>query len=575
MAVPSTPQHYIECEMCDENCLYHCNSCYVRLCEKCRDNHKINPYTKAHDISRYNPRILAIPLKKCPRHRTKDLDMHCKECQIPLCSNCAIAPDHHGHTFEDLEEIYSKHFEAFKIDLCKIYEYFLPASNDVLDDIQDDVTKVKKMIGETRRKLKLETEAVKREIETAFSEKMAQLEKIERETLKDLYTQTKTMTDYISYLNGLAKKYQFKLVNKDPEYLVRNEAEGINSIPKTSKPAYPTVIAGNLNKAEVLKALSKIFPNVSTEERNVRKLFSLKSLPHLQFIKQNQKDMVNSRPCKRWKMSNFVTEAEGITVQGLKSILHVSKDQADRLWVSEFGGNLVQTDKRGNRLRSMKISGTGRACHTMTLMHGNLLFIGKENNVIYKISDDKIIKFVKTEDWTALSIYSSYRNEDILMGMIKDDTETNDAKVTRYSKTGKKIQDIKNRNRCWTGMLYKFPDYLTENINGDICVSDRRKEAVVVVNKAGKYRFSYTGQQPNSEFSPCGICTSTLGHILICDPKSYSIHLLDKDGLFLSLLNIGQSGLVRPCGLCVDLENQLYVGYYESNALTRYTLYKY
>ncbi|XP_062591864.1 uncharacterized protein LOC134253347 [Saccostrea cucullata] len=574
MAVPSSPQHYIECEMCDENCLYHCNSCYVRLCEKCRDNHKINPYTKAHDIGRYNPRILAIPLKKCPRHRTKDLDMHCKECQIPLCSNCAIAPDHQGHTFEDLEEIYSQHFEAFKIHLCKIYEYFLPASNDVLDDIQDDVTKIKKMIGETKRKLILETEAFKSEIERAFSEKMAQLEKIERETLNDLYTQSKTMTDYISYLNGLAKKYQFKLVNKDPEYLVRNEAEGIKPIPKTSKPAYPTVIAGNFNKAEVLRALSKIFPNVSTEERNVRKLFSLKSLPHLQVIKQNQRDIVNPKPCKRWKMSNFVTEADGITVQGMQSMLHVSKDHAGRLWVSEFGGNLVQTDVQGNRLWSIKISGIGRACHTMT-MQGNLLFIGKENNVIYKISDTKIIKFIQTEDWTVLSIYSSYRNEDILMGMIKDDTETNDAKVTRYSKTGRKIQDIKNKNRCWTGMLYKFPVYLTENINGDICVSDSRKEEVVVVNKAGKYRFSYTGQQSNSEFSPCGICTSTLGHILICDPKSYSIHLLDKDGLFLSLLNIGQSGLVRPSGLCLDLENQLYVGYYDSNTLTRYTLYKY
>ncbi|XP_061185012.1 uncharacterized protein LOC133193027 [Saccostrea echinata] len=496
MAVPNTPQHYIECEMCEENCLYHCNSCYVRLCEKCRETHKINPYTKAHDI----------------------------------------------------------------------------ASNDVLDDIQDDVTKAKKMIDETRRKLKLETEVVKREIETALSEKMAQLEKIEKDTLEDLYTQSKAMTDYISYLNGLAKKYQFKLANKDPEYLVRNEAEEIKPIPRTLKPAYPTVIAGTFYKADVLRALSKIVPNVSIEKRNIRRLYSQKTLSHLQFLKQNQRDMINPRPGKRWKMSNFVTEARGITVQGMKNILHVSKDNANRFWVSEFGGNLVQTDIKGNRLWSISISGTGGACHTVT-MHGNLLFVGKENNIIYKISDDKIIKFIHSKDWTALSIYASYRNEDILVGMIKDNTETNDAKVTRYSKTGKKIQDIKNK--CWTRILYKFPVYLTENINGDVCVSDGRREAVVVVNKAGKYRFSYTGQQSNSEFSPCGICTGTLGHILICDPKSYSIHLLDKDGLFLSLLNIGQSGLIKPCGLCVDLENQLYVGYYDSNTLTRYTLYKY
>jgi hypothetical protein len=40
--------------------------------------------------------------------------------------------------------------------------------------------------------------------------------------------------------------------------------------------------------------------------------------------------------------------------------------------------------------------------------------------------------------------------------------------------------------------MYWDPHYITESINGDICVSDAESKAVVVVvNKSGQDRFSY------------------------------------------------------------------------------------
>ena len=53
------------------------------------------------------------------------------------------------------------------------------------------------------------------------------------------------------------------------------------------------------------------------------------------------------------------------------------------------------------------------------------------------------------------------------MGM-KTDIE---AKVTRYSKAGKEIQRIQRVNRGQE--LYRAPHYITENINKDICTSER------------------------------------------------------------------------------------------------------
>uniref|UniRef100_A0A8W8MTQ3 Tripartite motif-containing protein 2 n=1 Tax=Magallana gigas TaxID=29159 RepID=A0A8W8MTQ3_MAGGI len=158
---------------------------------------------------------------------------------------------------------------------------------------------------------------------------------------------------------------------------------------------------------------------------------------------------------------------------------------------------------------------------------------------------------------------SSHINGDLLVGMFTED----EGKVTRYNKTGTEIQNIQRDNKGQG--LYSYPHYITENINGDVCVSDNNKHAVVVVDKSGQHRFLYTGQ--GSGFTPYGICTDLLGHILVCDDISNTVHLLDQDGQFLSLLLTPQQGVYSPRSVCVDDENNLWVGQLTNTV----TVYKY
>ncbi|XP_078312790.1 uncharacterized protein LOC111138256 [Crassostrea virginica] len=92
--------------------------------------------------------------------------------------------------------------------------------------------------------------------------------------------------------------------------------------------------------------------------------------------------------------------------------------------------------------------------------------------------------------------------------------------------------------------------------------------SVVVVNKSGQHRFSYTGQ--GSVFRPCGICTDILGHIVLCDDVSNTVHFLDQDGRFLSLILSQQPDIKYPRGVRVDDENNLYVGQRFSIKVTVY-----
>eukprot|EP00105_Crassostrea_gigas_P034189 XP_019918337.1 PREDICTED: uncharacterized protein LOC105317290 [Crassostrea gigas] len=146
-----------------------------------------------------------------------------------------------------------------------------------------------------------------------------------------------------------------------------------------------------------------------------------------------------------------------------------------------------------------------------------------------------------------------------------DDTEfitTSTGKVTRYDQSGRLTQTIQYDN---TGReLYTEPNYITENNNGDVVVSDcyyTRSGAILVTERGGRHRFSYTGHPSGSGLEPRGICTDPLSHILVCDAKTDKVHILDKDGQFLSHLLINPLGKFGPCSLSYDVNtHHLWVG---------------
>ncbi|XP_062583897.1 uncharacterized protein LOC134245639 [Saccostrea cucullata] len=570
--IPDTPQHFLECgfEDCEKNCEFYCNSCHHQMCKPCRDQHLKIPENKNHEVVLYQQRKRQLPVEKCKIHPTKEIDILCKDCNIPLCSKCSTMQEHHGHIFTDLETIYTEKFTLCQKEISKIHNYFVPTTQDLQKEVWEDATEVKQIMDSIRTSMKAEAESLKNMVDTVLSENMEELNRIEKSLLEKLQSQEKTFDDYIAYLSDLVKEFQSYLSSTELTNFTTQLPNNlkIQSIPETTKCVTPEFSFAQYRKNDVAKLLGKLIKSDRKAElRRVKPMeiasFSTSMKSTNEQSKQNKH--VKSDKKQTLSLSASVTKVREFNVPGVRNVFHVSLDQSDRLWISDNDGNFVQIDLQGNVIQRIKTSGGREGYHTVT-QDGDLIFTDKDKKVVNRITqDNNITEFIKTGDWTPYSTHSSHINGDLLVGMIK----IGEAKVTRYNKTGKELQNIQRDNKGQE--LYMLPHYITENINGDICTSDFNKGDVVVV-KSGKHRFSYKGQK--SGFRPWGICTDVLGHILVCDSYNESVHLLDQDGQFLSLLLTPQQGVMHPRSVCVDDENNLCVGQQFTNTLSVYKYLK-
>nr|XP_034319950.1 uncharacterized protein LOC105324523 isoform X2 [Crassostrea gigas] len=266
-----------------------------------------------------------------------------------------------------------------------------------------------------------------------------------------------------------------------------------------------------------------------------------------------------------------------LTLTGVRRCDHISCVTSDRVWVSDDRNNLMLTDTTGVPLHRVEDSCRDlyayRGLHTVN-SESKLIYIDRNYN-INKLSKDMktTTTFVERTDstWEPWCVYWSPSTGDLLVGMYNNDTWT--GKVTRYNQSGQLTQSIENDN---TGQgLYSFPIYITENNNGNVVVSDFKNMygsgAVVVTERGGRHRFSYTGHPYGSVLWPWGICTDALSHILVCDFRTHTVQMLDRDGQFLSHLLIRPSGIFYPHSLSYDVNtHRLWVGSGYNNTVVIY-----
>lgn len=259
-----------------------------------------------------------------------------------------------------------------------------------------------------------------------------------------------------------------------------------------------------------------------------------------------------------------------IKVTDIRHCRHISFATTDKVWVSDDENNLILTNTEGEILHHLNdIYCDSFSCGLHTVNSENeFIYIERDHDIKILSTNLRTFKLIKADSiWKPLCVYFSWSTGDLLIGACRYDTWI--GKIIRYSQTGERKQQIQHNNLGHD--MFKEPYYLTENNNEDIVVSNW-PNAVVVVNRSGKHRFSYTGHLSESQLRPRGVCTDAMSHILVCDERTNTVHIVSKDGQFLSKMLIRPPGIFTPFSLKYDINTQrLWVGSKHNNNVFVYT----
>nr|XP_034309352.1 uncharacterized protein LOC117683690 [Crassostrea gigas] len=553
METASTPCKVHQCSKCPGDTEYHCVSCPCDLCPQCKENHVKDLQTIDHDVVSHCDKINYIPTQEiCVRHPSHVYIKYCEPCQVPVCDSCS---EHQSH--------------RFPISLFKKRRHKIESIQAAYQTNRQQHRGTIHTISEALFYRPVLLPRIKTDFKTCHTEfSLYQSEMLTKaQTLKHLI-------DYIQkdFMCNVFCDFDFK------HRCLKQKKETIIHIVSLQRYVYiyeqRRVIRPLQFLSSIKTALPQIHPTLHTSQLSMTESLNkedvMESLSAIQITERG-----NRRVGNQWllKLTSAPEFHQSLTVPGVDRCDHISCVTSDRVWVSDGRNNLMLTDTTGVPLHRVEDSWNGDGLHTVN-SESELIYIDRNYN-INKLSKDMktTTTFIERTNstWRPWCVYWSPSTGDLLVGMYNYRTKT--AKVTRYNQSGQLTQTIQHDN---TGRgLYSIPLYVTENNNGDVVVSDLYKDyvsgAVVVTERGGRHRFSYTGHPSGSGLEPCGICTDALSHILVCDGKTKTVQMLDKDGQFLSHLLTESQEMGEPYSLSYDVNtHRLWVGSWLHNKVCVY-----
>lgn len=267
--------------------------------------------------------------------------------------------------------------------------------------------------------------------------------------------------------------------------------------------------------------------------------------------------------CYRYNMTQGKSQGQHVTPSvtmemTCDNLQHLCCSADGTVWVCRRP-QILQLDRKGQTLLLLEVK--IEICGLAAGSKDDLIFTdGKNKRLIYTRFDGDVItkKVMSTNDWFPIGICFA-ENGDIVVGLFLPSAR---GRVTRYSEDGDVISAVEHDNHG--NQLYSFPAFVTENGNGDIVVSDHLRRAVIVVDRWGRYRFTYTADKLNRPdavpFLPFGVCCDSLLNIIVADSCNDCLHLVSVNGEFLYILLNKSSGLYRPVALSMTKNEKLFVG---------------
>ncbi|XP_034327186.2 E3 ubiquitin-protein ligase TRIM71-like [Magallana gigas] len=536
----NSAQDVVRCTLCKNPMApMYCEFCHIHLCNDCKEKH-ISDSSKVHNVVPLKQHWTALNYPKCRKHHTQQCKLHCEQCDIPICVQCISSGKHLEHKQIDISKYLENKKKYVLRDLQELEKSLYPRYKEIASNIPVQKADLSKNSQKLTTAIDKQGEVWHREIDTIITNLKSNVEEMESKHLVVLNKQENEITHTISEITQTIAELKKLLNSKDvclvSEYKSRN-AEFKRLPPK----------------------LKVFLPNFRPQEIHTDQLIKqFGSLSALSFTTKEQNYSMPTQGAESSHQDRILIDVPMVTIAidtGYEYLYNVACLNDTEMWTRGEDSMMKLFNLRKELVKSIQTKSGNDPRDIALTKSGDLVYTDYNDRTVNIVKNTQIQTVIRLRGWKPDCICSTSSGE-LLIVLDRDDRKQ--TKVVRYSSsTEKQIIQYDDKGQP----LYSSggTKYINENRNLDICVSDNKAHAVVVVNQAGKLRFTYTGPPSTTKgsFIPRGITTDSLCRILTADSNNQCIHILDQDGQFLRYIDNCHLGF--PWGLCVDGGDNLFV----------------
>lgn len=513
----------------------YCDTCRINICKDCVESH-VSDVSIDHKVVLLKHRGSIPDYSICSKHKTKQRDLHCEQCNISICVECTSSIDHRGHNFLYIKEKILERKERVLKDLGELEK----SLHQKYEEISSNIQVQKDILTENSQTVKTAIsnhgDDLHQEVESLITKLKSDLDKTESKQLASLNKQQNEVAVTISEIKkSIARLRKLSNSNDDSLLLSYNSRNAeFRNLPHEIEETLPSFTPSKINREQLHKQIGSL--SFTTKGQLCTK------------VKRGVKSSLQDRLLPSEPSTLITIET------GYRSLYSVSCIGDEEIWTCGLDNIMRLYNIQGELVKSIQTKSGNLPQDISVTRDGELIYVDHEDRSVNLVNNKRIKAVVRLQWWKPRNVCCTSSGGFLVM-MIKD--ENKQSRVLRYTGSEKHTFQFNDNGK----LLYSSGGmkYVSENKNQDICVADNKAQAIVVINKNGKHRFSYTGppSASNESFDPVGITTDNHGQILTTDCRNHRIHILDQNGQFLRFID--NCGLHTPWGLCVDTHNRLLV----------------
>ena len=246
-------QDVLRCHLCETPVPpLSCEVCHIYLCKVCVADHILDESTK-HSVVPINQTLSALQYPKCLEHSSRNCELFCEQCTIPICVHCVSSNDHKGHGFKDLLECVEGKKEVAKKDLQELESSILNEQKECASRIRNQKASLEKNFEEVNRAIDEHGEKLHKQVSDVVENFKSEIAKKHEEKFAVM---TKTEERIASLISDIEKCiYSVKELQASRDlglvFKYKSRNEELRKTPPNLNVTLPTFVAYEISNDKV------------------------------------------------------------------------------------------------------------------------------------------------------------------------------------------------------------------------------------------------------------------------------------------------------------------------------------